>query len=65
MIEIKNITKSFKTPHGRHYLFQDLNLTIGDKQSVGLLGRNGADKSTLLRIICGLNEPDSGEVLTK
>ena len=64
MIEIKNITKSFKTPHGRHYLFKDLNLTIEDKQSVGLLGRNGAGKSTLLRIICGLDEPDSGEVLT-
>ena len=64
MIEIKNITKSFMTPHGRHYLFRDLNLTIADKQSVGLLGRNGAGKSTLLRIICGLDTPDSGEVLT-
>lgn len=52
------------TPHGRHYLFKDLNLTIEDKQSVGLLGRNGAGKSTLLRIICGLDEPDSGEIWT-
>ena len=64
MIEIKNITKSFMTPKGRHYLFKDLNLTIADKQSVGLLGRNGAGKSTLLRIICGLDNPDSGEVIT-
>ncbi|WP_349773722.1 MULTISPECIES: ABC transporter ATP-binding protein [Moraxella] len=64
MIQIKNITKSFMTPQGRHYLFKDLNFTIEDKQSVGLLGRNGAGKSTLLRIICGLDEPDSGEVLT-
>ena len=64
MIEIKNITKSFMTPKGRHYLFKDLNLTIADKQSVGLLGRNGAGKSTLLRVICGLDEPDSGEVIT-
>lgn len=64
MIEVKNITKSFMTPQGRHYLFRDLNLTIGDKQSVGLLGRNGAGKSTLLRIICGLDQPDSGEVIT-
>lgn len=52
------------TPHGRHYLFRDLNLTIEDKQSVGLLGRNGAGKSTLLRIICGLDEPDSGHIWT-
>lgn len=52
------------TPKGRHYLFKDLNLTIEDKQSVGLLGRNGAGKSTLLRIICGLDKPDRGEVWT-
>ncbi len=52
------------TPHGRHYLFKDLNLTIADKQSVGLLGRNGAGKSTLLRIICGLDTPDKGRVVT-
>lgn len=64
MIEVKNVTKSFMTPKGRHYLFKDLNLTIEDKQSVGLLGRNGAGKSTLLRVICGLDEPDSGEVIT-
>lgn len=64
MIVIKNITKSFMTPQGRHYLFKDLNLTIEDGQSVGLLGKNGAGKSTLLRIICGLDKPDSGEVIT-
>ena len=37
MIEIRNVSKSFMTKKGRHYLFKDLNLTIGDKQSVGLL----------------------------
>lgn len=63
MIEIRNITKSFMTPKGRHYLFKDLNLTIEDKQSVGLLGRNGAGKSTLLNIICGLDKPDSEKYL--
>lgn len=64
MIEVKNITKSYMTPKGRHYLFKNLDLTIEDKQGVGLLGRNGAGKSTLLRIICGLDVPDSGEVIT-
>lgn len=64
MIEIINVSKSFMTPKGRHYLFKDLNLTIADKESVGLLGRNGAGKSTLLRVICGLDTPDSGEVVT-
>ncbi|WP_394261081.1 ABC transporter ATP-binding protein [Moraxella boevrei] len=64
MIKVDNITKSFMTPHGRHYLFKDLNLLIEDKQSVGLLGRNGAGKSTLLNIICGLDKPDKGQVIT-
>ncbi len=64
MIEVKNVSKSFMTKQGRHYLFKNLNLTIEDKQSVGLLGRNGAGKSTLLRIICGLDQPDSGQVVT-
>ena len=64
MIEIRNVSKSFMTKQGRHYLFKDLNLTIEDKQSVGLLGRNGAGKSTLLNIICGLDKPDAGEVFT-
>lgn len=64
MIEVRNVSKSFMTKKGRHYLFKDLNLTIGDKQSVGLLGRNGAGKSTLLRIICGLDKPDYGEIIT-
>lgn len=64
MIHIQNITKSYMTPKGRHYLFKNLDFKIEDKQSVGLLGRNGAGKSTLLRIICGLDEPDSGQVIT-
>lgn len=64
MIEVRNVSKSFMTPKGRHYLFKNLNLTIADKESVGLLGRNGAGKSTLLSVICGLDAPDAGEVVT-
>lgn len=64
MIQLKNITKSYVTPKGRHYVFKNLNVILPENKSVGLLGKNGAGKSTLLRIIGGIDFPDKGEVLT-
>lgn len=64
MIELKNLTKSYVTPKGRHYVFKNLNAILPENKSVGLLGKNGAGKSTLLRIIGGIDFPDQGEVLT-
>ena len=64
MIELQNLTKSYKTPAGRHYLFRDLNVVLPTGKSVGLLGKNGAGKSTLLRIIGGIDRPDAGKVIT-
>ncbi|WP_146672964.1 ATP-binding cassette domain-containing protein, partial [Escherichia coli] len=46
MIKIENLTKSYRTPHGRHYVFKDLNVEFPEGKSVALLGRNGAGKST-------------------
>lgn len=64
MIKIDNLTKSYKTPKGRHYVFKGMNIDIPDGQSVALIGRNGAGKSTLLRIIGGIDQPDSGQIIT-
>lgn len=64
MIELRNLTKSYITPKGRHYVFKNLNAVLPDNKSVGLLGKNGAGKSTLLRIIGGIDFPDTGEVRT-
>lgn len=64
MIELKNISKSYVTPKGRHYVFKNLHAVLPENKSVGLLGKNGAGKSTLLRIIGGIDYPDSGEVIT-
>ena len=65
MIELKELTKSFVTPKGRHYVFKDLNAILPENKSVALLGKNGAGKSTLLRIIGGIDFADSGQVVTK
>jgi len=64
MIKIENLTKSYRTSSGRHFVFKDLNLTLPGGKSVALVGRNGAGKSTLLRMIGGIDRPDSGAITT-
>jgi capsular polysaccharide transport system ATP-binding protein len=64
MIELRNLTKSYRTNKGRNYIFRDLSLTIPPDVSIGLIGRNGAGKSTLLRLIGGIDTPDNGSVVT-
>lgn len=64
MIELRNITKSYKTPQGRVFIFRDLSFTIPDDKSIALIGPNGAGKSTLLRLIGGLDTPDKGTIIT-
>lgn len=64
MIKIENLTKSYRTPKGRHYVFKDINIELPSEKSVALVGRNGAGKSTLLRMIGGIDKPDSGNIVT-
>ncbi len=65
MIKIKNLTKSYRTPQGKHYVFKDLNVVLPTGKSIALIGRNGAGKSTLLRMIGGIDRPDRGEIITE
>ena len=50
--------------YGEKILFNNLSLTINDGDRIGLIGINGTGKSTLLKIIAGLDEQDSGEIHT-
>jgi len=63
MIELRNITKSFWSLRGRHFVFRDVNLTIPTGRNVGILGHNGAGKSTLLNLLGGIDRPDSGQIV--
>jgi sodium transport system ATP-binding protein len=56
MIQIQNLRKSF----GSRTVVQDLSFNAPDGAITGLLGANGAGKSTTLRMICGVLTPDSG-----
>lgn len=62
MIELRDVSKSYWTPHGRKVIVDGLNLRLPYGAKIGLLGRNGAGKSTLLAMIAGVAPPDSGEI---
>ena len=64
MIELRSVTKSYLTPHGRRFVFRDLNFAFPEGVNIALIGRNGAGKSTLMRLIGGIDMPDRGEVVT-
>src|SRR6478672_5652866 len=46
---------------GEGWLFQDLDLYIGERDRLALIGRNGAGKTTLLKCLTGLIDPDKGK----
>ena len=48
--------------YGGNLIFQDLSFEINEKDRVGLVGRNGCGKTTLMRLIAGMEEPDSGQI---
>lgn len=58
-MQLKNLTMSF----GTQELFDDINLHIGENEKVGIVGVNGAGKTTFFKIIKGILEPDSGKVI--
>ena len=58
MISIDNIKVEF----GVKPLFDNVSFVINDKDRIALVGKNGAGKSTMLKIICGLQKPTSGNV---
>ena len=58
MISIDNLKVEF----GVKPLFDNVSFVINDKDRIALVGKNGAGKSTMLKIICGLQKPTSGNV---
>ena len=58
LLTIENLSKSFTD----RLLFDNVSFGINEEDKVGVIGINGTGKSTLLKIIAGLEEPDSGTV---
>jgi len=60
MMNIHNLSISFQG----EYLFEDLTFKLGQGDRVGLIGKNGAGKSTMLKILSKEMEPDTGQIAT-
>ena len=61
MLNIHNLSVSF----GGSYLFEEVTFRLGSGDRVGLVGKNGAGKSTMLKILAGDFKPDSGTIATE
>jgi len=57
-IQAKNVSKRYH----KQWLFQDLNLEIGEGERFAVLGPNGSGKSTLLKVLSGFVSPTRGEI---
>ena len=58
MISIEGLTVEFSAKP----LFRDVSFVINDHDRIALVGKNGAGKSTMLKILCGEQQPTSGVV---
>ena len=60
---IENLVKAFPKPDGgRTVILDGINLTIGAEEYISVIGHSGCGKSTMLRIIAGLDKPTSGMI---
>lgn len=64
MIRLEGVQKTFRLDGTQKIVARNLNFTFPTGQSVGLLGRNGAGKSSLLSMLSGTLQPDAGRVVS-
>ena len=60
LLTAENIRKSY----GTRVIFDDISFSIHEGDKIGVVGVNGTGKSTLLKIVAGVNQADSGEIIT-
>ncbi|MEM6308041.1 MAG: ATP-binding cassette domain-containing protein, partial [Pseudomonadota bacterium] len=65
MIRLQNLCKTYRIKGQMTRVADDITLTLPSRTSIALLGRNGAGKSSLLRMIAGTMDPDSGRVISR
>jgi ATP-binding cassette subfamily B protein len=59
-IRLKGV--SFKYPHNRTWILKDIEMTVKKGETIALVGANGAGKTTFIKLLCGLYEPEQGQI---
>lgn len=62
-VQVRDITKSYQLNKDKHQVLKGLSFAAATDKITVLLGKSGCGKTTLLRLLCGLEEADSGEIL--
>lgn len=63
ILEIKDINFEYHDQSNHIKILENINIDIRENEIVGILGRSGAGKSSLLRVVAGLQSPSSGKIL--
>lgn len=62
MLSVEHVTKVYETRHGPHKVLDDVSFVLPRGKNIGILGRNGAGKSTMIRLISGAERPTTGRI---
>jgi capsular polysaccharide transport system ATP-binding protein len=62
MLSVEHVSKVYDTRRGRYRVFDDISFALQRGRNLGILGRNGAGKSTMIRLISGAERPTTGRI---
>src|SRR3984957_5046784 len=62
MLAVEQVSKVYETRRGPYKVFDNISFTLERGRNIGILGRNGAGKSTMIRLISGAERPTSGRI---
>ncbi len=62
MLSVESVSKVYETRNGPYQVFHDVSFTLQRGRNIGILGRNGAGKSTMIRLISGAERPTTGRI---
>lgn len=63
MLKLINVVKHYRSRNGFHSILKGVNLSVQPGERLGVLGKNGSGKSTMIRLISGQELPDSGQII--